>query len=42
MVLSDKAFGTIANTSAALINIEFQQKYSGKSHMGNFLDAVWL
>ncbi|KAG5027832.1 hypothetical protein JHK82_011466 [Glycine max] len=25
MVLSDKAFGTIANTSAALINIEFQQ-----------------
>ncbi|KAI4344078.1 hypothetical protein L6164_011350 [Bauhinia variegata] len=25
LVLSDKAFATIANTSAALINIEFQQ-----------------
>ncbi|XP_027333680.1 putative EG45-like domain containing protein 1 [Abrus precatorius] len=25
IVLSDKAFGTIANTSATLINIEFQQ-----------------
>ncbi|MED6110023.1 hypothetical protein PIB30_039018 [Stylosanthes scabra] len=25
LVLSDKAFGSLANTSAALINIEFQQ-----------------
>lgn len=25
MVLSDKAFGSIANSSATLINIEFQQ-----------------
>nr|KYP51151.1 EG45-like domain containing protein [Cajanus cajan] len=25
IVLSDKAFGTIANTSATLVNIEFQQ-----------------